>query len=973
MQEMFEWQMKCLLSEIVDKDAPPTTTTTTSSSGLSGGASKHHDSPAAATPACPPPRSVLSGRANLIVQAPTGAGKTLVAEALVVQTLLRSQCRDDTRRFRAKAVFMVPLRALVGKTVNHMKRAWQRSTRKLIRVEGFFGTTCTAPEDGRMTIRRAFEGRAIDVLVCTAEIGVGLIEQIAGDPTQASRLGIVVIDEADMLDLGNSRGLGILNALAALQQDCKGADPAPPRPQVVAMSATFNAGQAAHLGEWLGAAVYVHEQRSAELHEHILALPRASKAGEFCCLKRISHCDKHAAQAQESLPFNAAAEAYLTMACRQQQQPVTLRATTVALAMTLVAEGQHVIVFCPTKVNVRSLAKLLLAHLPAQKTKSTFRRRSFEKVVRGARGVLGTQERLSKEDVDDMVRTGVGVHHADLDTDCRGAFENAYKNGLLRVLVATSTLAQGVNMPATVVVICGHTVYSGKTEDIPLHDYLQRIGRAGRIEYLQDASRQYGESYIVVDTESGRAHAERLLKRDLAAVECTPASHSSYMCQENMDRVLLGRLALKEEWTPFADIEAFFRHSFWYHMFCHAMRQEQPPPNARQQQRAYRMRVYVPLAQAIERLCTQNLVTYVCDRSPAARQWQTRLRQHKRHLCDGQLVPVRLNDRGMPQWVNDRNQPRDADCLLRAERMVLLRTPLGAAIALSGLPIDKGLELYAQACTRSNSLFSSMSRYNLIIPAYTGLGLLKDPSKRGTKAVRSTWEMLNDRARRLSQRTDLAGKYDWQAMQSLGYQADHVDAILNSNRTCREAVLRRYSRFRNLLLIYDIVNHNQRKLEAWGISPSGLEDFHREAVKCCLKTRKFFQALNMPHLASLFGKNLQRKLQPSMDRKVAQISKGCNLRYDEATALRNAGLGTPADLAQADLDHVVSVLGGGGGGGGGGPAAEAEAKESEASAVRLRRRAKEIVGKARRHILRMKTSSRNVKAVEEDSESDGED
>jgi replicative superfamily II helicase len=58
-----------------------------------------------------------------------------------------------------------------------------------------------------------------------------------------------------------------------------------------------------------------------------------------------------------------------------------------------------------------------------------------------------------------------------------------YMNGDIKVLVATATLAWGVNLPARLVIVKGTEYFDGKTSryvDYPLTDVLQMIGRAGR-------------------------------------------------------------------------------------------------------------------------------------------------------------------------------------------------------------------------------------------------------------------------------------------------------------------------------------------------------------------------------------------------------------------------------------------------------------------------------------------------------------
>jgi helicase len=89
-------------------------------------------------------------------------------------------------------------------------------------------------------------------------------------------------------------------------------------------------------------------------------------------------------------------------------------------------------------------------------------------------------------------------HNANLDKDERQVIEDRFKNDkTLRVIIATSTLAQGLNLPARRVIIAG--AYRG-TDLVPSYEILQMCGRAGRPQFDTQ-----GDAYLLVpENDSAR-------------------------------------------------------------------------------------------------------------------------------------------------------------------------------------------------------------------------------------------------------------------------------------------------------------------------------------------------------------------------------------------------------------------------------------------------------------------------------------
>lgn len=86
----------------------------------------------------------------------------------------------------------------------------------------------------------------------------------------------------------------------------------------------------------------------------------------------------------------------------------------------------------------------------------------------------------------ELFDSGFGVHHAGLLRSDRNMVENFFSQGFIKVLVCTATLAWGVNLPAHAVIIKGTDIYdskSGTLVDLGILDVLQIFGRAGRPQF----------------------------------------------------------------------------------------------------------------------------------------------------------------------------------------------------------------------------------------------------------------------------------------------------------------------------------------------------------------------------------------------------------------------------------------------------------------------------------------------------------
>ncbi len=96
-----------------------------------------------------------------------------------------------------------------------------------------------------------------------------------------------------------------------------------------------------------------------------------------------------------------------------------------------------------------------------------------------------------------MIPAGAAFHHAGIPAEYRAFIETLFRDGQLKIICSTPTLAAGVNLPAHTVIVNSVYRYNGShMEPIKVMEYKQMAGRAGRPKYDE-----YGECIVVANSE----------------------------------------------------------------------------------------------------------------------------------------------------------------------------------------------------------------------------------------------------------------------------------------------------------------------------------------------------------------------------------------------------------------------------------------------------------------------------------------
>ncbi len=160
------------------------------------------------------------------------------------------------------------------------------------------------------------------------------------------------------------------------------------------------------------------------------------------------------------------------------------------LSYDTLKSGGQILIFAPTRrISVSSAKKL------ANIAKKFLDRQTHAILSRFSSRLKKLSSDKITVQLAELIAQGAAFHHAGLSPQAREIVEDLFRKNMLKVIVATPTLAAGVNLPARRVVISSYRRFNvelGYYERIPVMEYKQMAGRAGRPQYDE-----YGEAVLI--------------------------------------------------------------------------------------------------------------------------------------------------------------------------------------------------------------------------------------------------------------------------------------------------------------------------------------------------------------------------------------------------------------------------------------------------------------------------------------------
>ena len=298
-----------------------------------------------------------------------------------------------------KVVYLTPLRALANEKYEEFKKYATLRKKDGRRIS--VGISTGDFDSADLWLER------YDIIITTNEKADSLLRHRT---RWMDEISLIVADEVHLLN-ESERGPTLEVVLARMML-------VNPEVQILALSATIN--NVDEIASWLKASFVVTEWRPVVLKEGVLLHDEIQfKEGDA---RKIEAKTKNAA---------------------------------LNLALNTVRSGGQALVFASTRKNSAALAKQISEHIGEVLSKPIKRtlEREAERILS-----LGERTRLS-ESLADLVKCGTAFHHAGLGGGHRRVVEDLFRQGKIKVLTATPTLAFGVNLPARTVVIQDYRRY----------------------------------------------------------------------------------------------------------------------------------------------------------------------------------------------------------------------------------------------------------------------------------------------------------------------------------------------------------------------------------------------------------------------------------------------------------------------------------------------------------------------------------
>lgn len=397
---------------------------------------------------------------HLVVQGATSAGKTLLSELNILDTLQHGQ----------KAVVLVPLKAMVHERTEHFRQDMLIGEKYEV-----YGASSDHMENDERLINGYY-----DVAVIVYEKFFSMLSQ--GSAKIMDRCGLLVVDELSMLSK-EQRGPKLEMVLEIIREKY-------PETRIMCLATCDCSTQ--KICQWLRVPEpIISTARPVPLEEHILQL---DGIGVFRLIP-ADHEIEHEAPERQNEKIEV--PGYRSDWRIPQKKKALLQAVIRKIYMR--TPNARLLIFVGSQSDAVDIARFLrestlewFPQIPNNVANEEYT--DFLKKVNAC-----DRDEGQAELIEHLLPHGIAYHHAGISTTLREVIEEEFQKpeSPVKAIVATETLTVGVNMPFDAMIMISNEVPRGVGRRVPLtmQEYRNYIGRAGRL----GQNNRPGETYLFVE------------------------------------------------------------------------------------------------------------------------------------------------------------------------------------------------------------------------------------------------------------------------------------------------------------------------------------------------------------------------------------------------------------------------------------------------------------------------------------------
>lgn len=397
---------------------------------------------------------LISDNSNKIIRMPTSAGKTRIAELAIVHTLLSNE--------NAKCIYVAPYRALVSEV--------EQSFFYILSDLGFRVSSIIGAYESDDFENLLFH--ETDVLITTPE-KLDLLFRARQDFLQ--NVHLFILDESHIVN-DSGRGIKFEFLMTRLKKRL-------PNSRILVLSAMMSEETLRDFAKWFNA----DSEKDVVISKWRPSIQRYAKfewRDENGILLYSPDEDIYLLNQLEPSIIKVNNYEYRnpsTSRINRKRFPDKTNKSQIAAELAYkFAELGPVLVFCSDPKNAEAVASALYRKLELLRLANKPISEHFSR-SENAFSAQVAHEWLGSSPLESWLKSGIGIHYGSLPEFIRTSVEKDFRQKNIRVLIATNTLAQGVNLPIKTAIIHSCRRYINESsERIPARDYWNIAGRAGR-------------------------------------------------------------------------------------------------------------------------------------------------------------------------------------------------------------------------------------------------------------------------------------------------------------------------------------------------------------------------------------------------------------------------------------------------------------------------------------------------------------